>query len=76
MRKTQQYIKNIQKLISNVADTQMRNIDDSGEIVAETIMNNGFVYTFGTGHSHMMAEEIFYRAICRWKRSGRKVVGN
>ena len=62
MRKTQQYIKNIQKLISNVADTQMRKIDDSGEIVAETIMNNGFVYAFGTGHSHMMAEEIFYRA--------------
>ena len=62
MRKTQQYIKNIQKLISNVAETQMSQIDEAGEIVARTIMNKGFVYTFGTGHSHMMAEELFYRA--------------
>lgn len=62
MRKTQQYLQNIQKLINRVAYTQMDSIDHAGEIVAETIMNEGFVYVFGTGHSHMMAEELFYRA--------------
>jgi uncharacterized phosphosugar-binding protein len=40
----------------------MAEVDAAGAIVAETVMNKGFVYTFGTGHSHMMAEEIFYRA--------------
>lgn len=40
----------------------MENIDAAGSIIAESLMNKGFVYTFGTGHSHMMAEELFYRA--------------
>jgi uncharacterized phosphosugar-binding protein len=62
MRKTHQYISNIQTLINRVLETQMHNVDAAGAIVAETIMRNGFVYTFGTGHSHMMAEELFYRA--------------
>lgn len=62
MRKTLQYIANIQNLINRVLETQMDKIEAAGAIVADTIMNNGFVYTFGTGHSHMMAEELFYRA--------------
>ena len=62
MRKTLQYISNIQNLIKQVLETQMDNIDEAGAIVAESVMKNGFVYTFGTGHSHMMAEELFYRA--------------
>jgi len=62
MRKTQQYIQNVVTLINRVLETQMDKIDEAGAIVANTIMNNGFVYTFGTGHSHMMAEELFYRA--------------
>lgn len=62
MKRTQQYITNIQNLITQVLETQMVNIDAAGAIIAETVMNKGFVYTFGTGHSHMMAEELFYRA--------------
>jgi uncharacterized phosphosugar-binding protein len=62
MRKTLEYIANIQNLINRVLETQLDNIDAAGAILAQTIENNGFVYTFGTGHSHMMAEELFYRA--------------
>jgi uncharacterized phosphosugar-binding protein len=62
MRKTHQYIENVQNLITRVLETQMDRIDEAGAIVAEAVMKNGFVYTFGTGHSHMMAEELFYRA--------------
>jgi uncharacterized phosphosugar-binding protein len=62
MRKTHQYITNIQNQINLVLETQMDKIDDAGVIVAKALMNNGFVYVFGTGHSHMMAEELFYRA--------------
>ena len=30
--------------------------------IAESLSNEGWIYTSGTGHSHMFAEEIFYRA--------------
>jgi len=62
MRKTHQYITNIQNQINLVLETQMDKIDEAGVIVAKALMSNGFVYAFGTGHSHMMAEELFYRA--------------
>ncbi len=62
MRKTLQYITMIQDLIQGVLETQMDKIDEAGAILAESLMNDGFVYVFGTGHSHMMAEELFYRA--------------
>jgi len=62
MKKTQEYIENVQKLVGRVLETQMDKIDQAGKIVADTVMNDGYVYTFGTGHSHMMAEEVFYRA--------------
>lgn len=62
MRKTLQYITIIQDLIKGVLETQMDKIDEAGAILAESLMNEGFVYVFGTGHSHMMAEELFYRA--------------
>lgn len=62
MRKTLQYINNLQILINRVLETQMDHVDAAGAIVAQTLAQKGFVYTFGTGHSHMMAEELFYRA--------------
>lgn len=30
--------------------------------IANTLENQGWIYTSGTGHSHLLAEEIFYRA--------------
>lgn len=30
--------------------------------IANAITNQGWIYTSGTGHSHMLSEEIFYRA--------------
>jgi uncharacterized phosphosugar-binding protein len=62
MRKIVDYITNVQNLINQILETQLENIEAAGAIVAQTIERDGFVYTFGTGHSHMMAEELFYRA--------------
>lgn len=62
MRKAQQYIAHVQHLIQRVMDSQMDNIEAAGTVVADTVRRDGLVYTFGTGHSHMMAEELFYRA--------------
>ena len=32
------------------------------EMIAECIAGDGIVHVFGSGHSHMMAEEVFHRA--------------
>ena len=40
----------------------MGNIETAARAVADTLENGGRIHTFGTGHSHMLAEEIFYRA--------------
>ncbi|MBX3194272.1 MAG: SIS domain-containing protein [Microbacteriaceae bacterium] len=34
----------------------------AGEAVAATIAADGLLHVFGTGHSHLLAEELFYRA--------------
>lgn len=37
-------------------------IDSASSLVAETLVDDGLVHVFGSGHSHMLAEEMFYRA--------------
>jgi Uncharacterized protein containing SIS (Sugar ISomerase) phosphosugar binding domain len=44
------------------AFSQEQEILQASEWVASTIQNEGWIYTAGTGHSHLLAEEIFYRA--------------
>lgn len=62
MSKALEYITNIERLIKEVKDTQLSAIEEAAKIISESLMSGGMIYTFGTGHSHMLAEEIFYRA--------------
>ncbi|MBC6365959.1 sugar isomerase domain-containing protein [Algoriphagus sp. AK58] len=41
---------------------QEKEIQCAAKWIANTLKNEGWIYTSGTGHSHMFAEEIFYRA--------------
>lgn len=43
-------------------DNQSTQIAGAGAAVAKAVSNGGLWYVFGTGHSHMLAEEVFYRA--------------
>lgn len=45
-----------------IRNTQWAGIQRAGEWLGESLARDGFLYAFGTGHSHMLAEEIFYRA--------------
>ena len=45
-----------------VAVTQRPAIEQAARWVAEALAGERFLCAFGTGHSHMIAEEIFYRA--------------
>ena len=41
---------------------QEKEINTAANWIAESIIHEGWIYASGTGHSHMLAEEIFYRA--------------
>lgn len=45
-----------------VVEDQSEKIEKAAEWIAHSMSNEGFIYSSGTGHSHMFAEEIFYRA--------------
>lgn len=56
------YIAKLKAILDRIAYEQADNIRQAGEIVADSIARGGVVHTFGTGHSHIIAEEAFFRA--------------
>lgn len=56
------YLQNIRRLLDAMENTQENVIDQISEACAKAIYNGGMLYFFGTGHSHMICEEPFYRA--------------
>ena len=56
------YLENIIHLLKKLENTQEKIVDQVADICAECIYNDGMLYFFGTGHSHMICEEPFYRA--------------
>ena len=60
MNKT--YLKNLYTLLEKLENTQEQTIDLVASVCADSIEKGGLLYFFGTGHSHMIAEEPFYRA--------------
>lgn len=56
------YSNEIINLIKEVEEKEEKNINDACEIIYKSMKNDGVVHVFATGHSHMFAEELFYRA--------------
>ena len=48
--------------IKNLENTQLENIDKAAEFVGQTIINGKHVFTFGSGHSQLVAREVVERA--------------
>src|SRR5918998_6091185 len=57
----ERYLDRLQELLSTLKDEGPR-IEAAARVMAECIANGGIVHVFGSGHSHMMAEEVFHRA--------------
>ncbi len=51
----------IHERLEQVEHSQAEAIQRAAKIVANTIQNDGIVYAFGSGHSHLVAEEICCR---------------
>ena len=49
-------------ILRSLAAQQADAIQQAGAMVAQAIAGRGVVHTFGSGHSHMIAEEAFFRA--------------
>lgn len=48
--------------INDIKNDEAENMKTAAQIMGKVLLNDGLIYTFGTGHSHMIAEEVFYRA--------------
>lgn len=62
MKKYLEYIKSNQKIIEKIVAEGAENIEKAAELFSDALTNNRKIFLFGTGHSHMLAEELFYRA--------------
>jgi uncharacterized phosphosugar-binding protein len=58
----EQYQEAVNGVLSAIFTQERGKIDEAGAIVANTLKNDGLLHVFGCGHSHILAEELFYRA--------------
>lgn len=62
MAKHLEYIENIEKIIDRIKTDGEKSIENAADLFYNSIKNGNNIFLFGTGHSHMLAEELFYRA--------------
>ena len=62
MTAIQRYYDTLTDLLSRVWETQAPAMERAARALADTLKSGGMIYTFGTGHGHLLALEIFYRA--------------
>ncbi len=62
MSKAAQYFEQTIALMREVQSTQLPAIEKASRVLADTLESGKRVFTFGTGHSCLLAQEIFYRA--------------
>ena len=58
----QRYLDTVSDQIRKVRETQWQAIETAGQWIAEALTQDHWFYTFGTGHSRLLAEEVFHRA--------------
>ena len=56
------YIEGLQAILERIKREQTTEIRRAGRLVADTLSAGGIVHAFGTGHSHLIADEAFFRA--------------
>jgi len=56
------YFDNLSALIARTQKTQSDAMERAARKIADSLRGGGMIYTFGTGHGHLLALEVFYRA--------------
>ena len=57
-----EYFNQIIKLIKKIQKNQKNKISQAAKLIKKTFEKGGLLYLFGTGHSHMLTIEAFFRA--------------
>lgn len=58
----QDYLQALRAMFVRVEQTQLEPIREAGRFGAAAILGGGLIHVFGTGHSHLLAEELYSRA--------------
>lgn len=56
------YLELVVSQVRAAAQSQRATLESAASRLADALVAGRFLYAFGTGHSHLLAEEIFYRA--------------
>lgn len=56
-----EYLVNLNELMKKIIDTQYNKLEESSEVIFNSILNGNLLHIFGTGHAHLLVEEIIYR---------------
>ena len=56
------YLATVAALIERLEIQEWPQIDAAAAIITDAMAAGGVIHAFGSGHSHMLAEELFYRA--------------
>lgn len=62
MEAWEKYFNELNAVVEKVKTTQRDNIMKAARILADTTKNGGLIYGFGTGHSHLVIDDAFWRA--------------
>ena len=57
-----QYLENIIENLRQIEETQYEKMQEAARLVADVIKNDGLIFVFGCGHSHIPGLDTFYRA--------------
>ena len=56
------YLSQVRELLLSAQQSNKESLLTAIDYASTSVKNGGLIHTFGTGHSHLLAEEIFYRA--------------
>lgn len=57
-----EYLSKIVECLERIESEEKERIAEASKIVADVIKNDGLIFTFGCGHSHLSGLDAFYRA--------------
>ncbi len=52
----------VKTILDEITSKENENIKNAAKLIFDAVKEEGIVHVFATGHSHMFAEEMFYRA--------------
>jgi uncharacterized phosphosugar-binding protein len=56
------YLRRAKDLVARLDSAEWPRIDAAATLIADAMASGATVHVFGSGHSHMLAEELYYRA--------------